>query len=46
MFKIKHLFSKYDDEIGRFQYKKFNPTSNLDLNTANNKTTLKINLED
>jgi hypothetical protein len=44
--KIKQFFSKYSNEISWFQYKKINPISTLDLNTANNKTTFKINLED
>ena len=46
MFKTKEIFDKYAEEITRFQYKNFNPTSTLNLNEANKKTTLKRYFED
>jgi len=34
---VKEIFKKYDDEISRLQYKKFTPTSTLEMNDVNNK---------
>ena len=45
MFKTKQIFDKYYDEITRFQFKNFLPTSALNLNAENKKTTFKLDLE-
>ena len=45
MLKTKQIFDIYVDEITRFKYKNFNPTSTLNLNKANKKTTFKRYLE-
>ena len=45
MFKTKQIFDKYYDEITRFQFKYFLPTSALNLNAENKKTTFKLNLK-
>lgn len=46
MFKIKQVFDIYADEVSCFQYRNFNPTSALNLNYGNKKTTLKLDIED
>lgn len=46
MNKVRKVFSKYDDEIVRYQYRNFYPTSSLNLNAVNRKTTFKIDLDD
>ena len=45
MFKTKYTFYKYYDDIIRFQYKNFSPTSTLNLNAENKKTIFKLDLE-
>jgi hypothetical protein len=46
MLHTKQIFSKYDNEIMRHQYKNFNPISLLNLNLENKKTTFKLDLQD
>ena len=45
MFQTKEIFDKYENEISRFQYKNFNPTSTQGFNAENKKTIYKLDLE-
>jgi hypothetical protein len=46
MYQIKQIYDKYADEVSLFQYRNFYPTSTLNLNEENKKTTFKIDVED